>query len=399
MPVIPGFGVNYKSLQANWPADIAYFKSIKSPGTQFGIRPHLLSMPTAWTAGSPAASGLINDIYAYWRLCAQTFYNDGNFWVTFGPGNPQGIGNFAMTQNLWSQYTTSILQECAYLVANGIQFSTFTLGNELAAKRYNSISSLTQTGGTATLTTTPASPHNLVNGQTATISGTTPSGYSGTFTITVVNATTITYPVSSSLASPATPTGSFNSGAPKYGLIYDMSLVQYAANVQSLAASVKAVPGWTMPVSIDEFNYPDVITGQKIYDLYIANGLGNLDLISIHPYANISLSTSSYVIGGFGDVAEMMTAFGNRCFVTEFNVDAAVPNLFGTTHTDAALWMSNLVNTYLVGNNVPRFMLYTYVGYENGDNQLAALNKDGTFNKFWWSFFTSQQQYYNNVYK
>lgn len=65
-------------------------------------------------------------------------------------------------------------------------------------------SSLTQSSGTATFTATGA--HNFVTGDSVTISGATPDGYNGDFSITVTGSTTFTFTVSSSLSSPATGT-------------------------------------------------------------------------------------------------------------------------------------------------------------------------------------------------
>lgn len=65
-------------------------------------------------------------------------------------------------------------------------------------------SSLTQSAGTATFTATAA--HNAITGDIITILGATPSGYNLTASITVTGATTFTYPVDSTLTSPATGT-------------------------------------------------------------------------------------------------------------------------------------------------------------------------------------------------
>lgn len=67
-----------------------------------------------------------------------------------------------------------------------------------------SVSSLTQSGGTATATT--GSAHGFSDGDQVTIAGATPSGFNLTVNITVTSLTTFTYPVSSALSSPATGT-------------------------------------------------------------------------------------------------------------------------------------------------------------------------------------------------
>ena len=67
-----------------------------------------------------------------------------------------------------------------------------------------SISSITRSGGTATVTT--ATPHGFTTGQSLTIAGATQTEYNGTFTITVTGTSTFTYTVSGTPATPATGT-------------------------------------------------------------------------------------------------------------------------------------------------------------------------------------------------
>lgn len=64
-----------------------------------------------------------------------------------------------------------------------------------------SISTLTQAGGTATATS--GSAHGLSDGDPVTVAGATPSGYNGAINVNVTSSTTFTYPVSSSLSTPA----------------------------------------------------------------------------------------------------------------------------------------------------------------------------------------------------
>lgn len=86
--------------------------------------------------------------------------------------------------------------------SNGLTYTT-----NLAATittNTSTISSLTRSGTTATADTVSA--HNLATGMTVTIAGATPSGYNGAVVITVVDADTFTYTVSSSLSTPPTGT-------------------------------------------------------------------------------------------------------------------------------------------------------------------------------------------------
>lgn len=76
--------------------------------------------------------------------------------------------------------------------------------NSFAVQRETyTLTSITQTGGTATATT--SAPHTLVTGDILYIDGAVESGYNTTgVSITVTGASTFTYPVASSTATPAT---------------------------------------------------------------------------------------------------------------------------------------------------------------------------------------------------
>jgi len=69
------------------------------------------------------------------------------------------------------------------------------------------ISSITRVGTLATLTT--AAPHGLVTGNSVTISGTTPAGFSGTYRITVTSPTTFTYVMAADPGGNATVVGTY----------------------------------------------------------------------------------------------------------------------------------------------------------------------------------------------
>jgi head-tail adaptor len=64
------------------------------------------------------------------------------------------------------------------------------------------VSSLTRAGGTATVTT--AVPHPFTTGDFIEIAGASPTGYNGTWKITVTGPSTFTYLCNSTLATPAT---------------------------------------------------------------------------------------------------------------------------------------------------------------------------------------------------
>jgi hypothetical protein len=108
--------------------------------------------------------------------------------------------------------TPSQLQKTGALISNGgtttVQGTKtpLTAPGDLTAILAGShpLTSLTQSAGTATATTT--SPHGYTNGETValTIAGASPAGYNGTIAALITGASTFTYPVNSGLSSPAT---------------------------------------------------------------------------------------------------------------------------------------------------------------------------------------------------
>lgn len=73
-----------------------------------------------------------------------------------------------------------------------------------------SVTSITRSGGTATVTT--PTPHNFITGQNVTISGANETDYNGTFAVTVTSGVTFTYTVPGSPATPATGTILYSRG-------------------------------------------------------------------------------------------------------------------------------------------------------------------------------------------
>jgi hypothetical protein len=353
MPVWSGLGVNYKAQQANWDADIAYFNSI---GLR-NIRPHMPGTPHPWNSSTNTT----------WRNCAQYFHNAG-FWVTWGTSQSP------ITNNNWQAYHDSVVAEAQYLQQQGIVIDEFEIGNELEGAINKTVSTLAQSSGTATCTTT--SNHGFVTGENVTINGASPSGYNGIFSVTVTGSKTFTYSVSSSLSTPAT--GSI--------YCYSLSLPQLNTNLRQLATDVKAVFNLGQ-VSYACFN--SKVNGVFAYNDWIANGLGGLDTISIHPYGNIDTSSQTINDGGFVNVAEMIAAFGNKCYVSEFNLDATSANLDGFNTGASVASMQHFYSDYILKYLQPinsKALIYMWSGYLNQDNEFAMQLTTGSLIQPWGVF-------------
>lgn len=114
--------VNYKSSQANWATDMAYFRSVGITA----IRPHLPAVGYPWSNGLPTSPGN----FAWWRMMAQTWSAAG-FTVVWGISGYNGFNTTGLlTAARWTEYATIILAEAAYLQAQGISI-IFEIGNEM----------------------------------------------------------------------------------------------------------------------------------------------------------------------------------------------------------------------------------------------------------------------------
>ena len=350
MAVWPGLGVNYKAAQVNWDADIAYFNSIGLKN----IRPHMPGSPQPWNSTTNAL----------WRTCAQHFH-DAGFWVTWGTSQSP------ITASNWQALHDSIVAEAQYLQQQGIVVDEYEIGNEYEGGIHISLNSLTQTGGLATATASKA--HGFQTGESVTIYGASPSGYNGTFTITKTGSTTFTFPVSSGLSSPAT--GSIS--------CYSMSITQLNANLRQLAADVKAV--YTLG-QVSYACYNNNVNGTSTYTDWITNGLGALDTLSIHPYGNINLANQTITDGGYTYVEQMMQAFGEKCYVSEFNLDAGSANLDGFNTGASVEAMEHFYKDYLLKYLKPynsKAMVYMWSGYQNQDDEFAMQLTSGSLIQPW----------------
>jgi hypothetical protein len=136
-----------------------------------------------------------------------TVTGDGSF-----TGNGTFGGNLAVNgtgQIKFPNGTTA--QRSATPVVGSVRFNT-TLQTFEGYSTYSgqTISSITRVTTTATLTT--AANHNLTTGTFVTVSGATPVEYNGTFSITVVDATSFTYTMTATPSGSASPVGSYKVG-------------------------------------------------------------------------------------------------------------------------------------------------------------------------------------------
>lgn len=82
------------------------------------------------------------------------------------------------------------------------------------------------------------------------------------------------------------------------------------------------------------------------YDEFTVNGLGAIDLIAIHPYGYIG----SNVIqdGGMAEIERIVNKFGDRCYVSEFNLDALGSNATSILTATGLEAMNHYYKDYLL---------------------------------------------------
>jgi hypothetical protein len=288
-----------------------------------------------------------------------------------------------ITEGNWQSHHDAIVAEAQYLQQQSIVIDEFQIGNEFEGALTSTITSLSQTAGTATVVT--SGNHNFSDGESVTIFNTNPAAYSGTFSITKINATTFTFAIDSGTSSPATATGA---NATTFGTCYSLTIPQINAKLRQLATDVKAV--YTLgQVSYGCFNN-QINGGTRAYDDWIANGLGSLDTLSIHPYGNVNLATISISNGGYAYIAEMVTAFGSRVYISEFNIDASSTNNSGITEAKAMAWMQSFWTT-IVNSGIQKALIYEWCEYLSTlktDYGYSQLRPDGSLHTQWFIFFS-----------
>lgn len=122
----------------------------------------------------------------------------GTLWQLNNAGVKTNLGKLATTSGRVSMTSNGV----QIGIVDGTNLYVYIIGQTAQA-----ITSITNSGTTATLTTT--APHLRYTGETVTVSGATPAAYNGTFVITVTGANTYTYTMLSDPGGPATVVGSY----------------------------------------------------------------------------------------------------------------------------------------------------------------------------------------------
>lgn len=156
-----------------------------------------------------------------------------------------------------------------------------------------------------------------------------------------------------------------------------LTVDQMITNIKQLATDVKAVYKLSpITYSLWDFN-------GTTYDKWITAGLGGLDMLGLHPYGNLQNSGRDVSLGGYTALKKMMLAFGpSKLYISEYGIDATDANLNSMTTAVKVATMRNFFSI-LTNLGFTRSMVYSFVGYLNGDNQFAMKKTDGTYIAEW----------------
>lgn len=152
---------------------------------------------------------------------------------------------------------------------------------------------------------------------------------------------------------------------------------QFVTNMGVLATDVRAVYPSVSKITYSCYDY-----NGTTYNDWISAGLGGLDYICVHPYADVANSGRGWVYNGFPPIAKMVKAFPGRVFVSEFGVAASDASLLSMpTYIKVAAMRD--IYAYMKTLGVPIAEVYSFVGYLNGDNQFAMQRTDGSYIAEW----------------
>lgn len=165
-----------------------------------------------------------------------------------------------------------------------------------------------------------------------------------------------------------------------------MTITQLNANLRQLARDVKAA------YNLSPISKGCAVNGANLSD-WMANGLGSLDTISLHTYGSVRTASQQVDSTAFKLIANVLNSLGAGCYISEFNVASTVKDILGLGGNSSKTAMRGILDSYIIGR-VERALVYSWVGYLNGDNQFAQLYKNGAMNPMWFEFFTANPQFY-----
>lgn len=179
----------------------------------------------------------------------------------------------------------------------------------------NSINSLNRSGSTVTAVTPSA--HGFSSGDVIVISGADQAEYNGSFTITVTNATTFTYTVSGSPATPATGTKKIGPTISLFGVAYgDGKFVAVGGNGKIYSAVNTNLNIWT-PRGSETVLLNGIVF---VSHAFVAVGAVNAGSAKILQSANTDVHTVTGAAGANGAISPLGAVSVDHNYTTTFTV-------------------------------------------------------------------------------
>lgn len=155
--------------------------------------------------------------------------------------------------------------------------------------------------------------------------------------------------------------------------------------LQQLALDVKAVYSGKVSYAISGWGGNHMTSW--------SGGIGNFDVISVHPYGSTNLATQSISFGTANNIMQLAAQyFGNKWYISEFNLDAGGTFAALPMQTQISA-MTSFINT-IRNSGASQFMAYSWVGSMNANNLFAFLYTNRTLNPVWYTFFQSNPKPY-----
>lgn len=152
------------------------------------------------------------------------------------------------------------------------------------------------------------------------------------------------------------------------------------AGLRSLATAIKAAGYADWPLHHCMYN---TLSNTNV-DGWISEGLGDIDLLSLHAYAAIS-SNNVVTSNGFDFVEPLAAAFGNKFYISEFNLSTVPTTLrrlpVATMRTAYATFLP------LMKANTDKMVFYSFAGYLDTDDDFVVLKMNGAMDEAWYLFF------------
>lgn len=120
-----------------------------------------------------------------------------------------------------------------------------------------------------------------------------------------------------------------------------------------------------------------------MFNNWISAGLGDIDVLGGNVYAQTGSNGKGFIFGDMSRLGIMIKTFGaDRFILTEFGITGNAVEYAAARQSNRARIMKHIY-AGIRELGFKTAIVYSYVGYLNGDNDFALKNTDGTFDVQW----------------